>query len=219
MRLLNDLAFWFPFGQGSPPSEELAAARRPLDRRSRRLACRAVRRGEAAPTPDAARYAVALARAVGRQARSRSRWEPLILAIVGVAGLAFGVHDVLNGSLTAGGALALLLGATVGWSAWSIPRRDRAAAAAKVANLEVLERDGAPYVPPGSASAARLPLWVNLLGVPFDFLWSTVAFGAVMTLFDHDQLTLANMWDHGWIYGVVVTPLNAYLRQRSDEEV
>jgi hypothetical protein len=196
-----DLRACWAAGIGQPLPEELAEARRGVDRSGRRAARRAVRRGEAADEPATARLAVAEARV-----RQRALGGPAISIMAGVAVVLIGLAVLRAASGHADAVLWAALGAYYVYSTVAGLRALVRAPRAELLNLERLQDLGQPY-PAGAASAqpTRPPLHVQAAGIVMVFAVYDVGYGLASRLLGDKSVTVATVIRSGALFALVAT--------------
>jgi hypothetical protein len=203
-------------GQGMP--RELVAAREGLSRVQRRAASRAVRRGDAADDPAAARLAVAQARLFVRRRPGAALLWSLAAIVVLMAGVA--VWTFARGQVV----LGLVFAATTPLSLWALWRLRPAAVTvaleAERRNREALERAGRPYVEDDAAAEPiKLPVGAVAAGVVAVWLLQALTYGTLTSLFDDRVLTLGHVVLRGAAFATLMAVVNlTWMRRRTKRQ-
>lgn len=197
------------------PPREVVEAAEPLRIRQRLRARGAVRRGEAAAEPPEARYAVALAR--WQQRTRQSKWGLLLTAaLLGL--IVFYARKELTRGSSVGGSLLAITALLAACQLVRAVRRLRAAPAAELANMRLLELAGKPYPPDADPRPTSLTHWsATVASLAINFVSFDLIYGAITVAVDGRAITPDRVIVHGALWGALMTIVITFRQNERDE--
>jgi hypothetical protein len=209
---------WAAWLLGRRPPREIVEAATPLSLPHRLTARRVVRRGEVATQAGVARYAVALARQ-----KQRAQPKPTRLLALGAVMCSLAFIALWNGSRHGWNAstVVLLFVAVVAILQVLVAIRGRRSApAAEIANLEFLERAGAPYPPDADPRPAEppTPALAMLVSLPTTFLLYDLIYGVLALALDNGEITLVRVVERGALWAALMTICMTVIRDRQRQK-
>jgi uncharacterized membrane protein (DUF485 family) len=200
---------------GQAPSRELVEAQRGFDRATVRKVRRLVRRGEAAPDPQQARLAVAIAHDMQRRQRLSGTRTMVVFALILVAWAWLAVQQLTGGRPVLGVMFAVL----ALWGAYLLARLPvwrRNTDEAERLNRELLEGDE-PHPETSAGGLARPSRPALAAGVAFALVFYTAGFGALTLAMAGEPLTVGRIVAHGAWFGVAMTVVNLTVMRRRNQ--